>query len=84
MRQIVKTVVAVSGLMGFAAGAQAMPVGPVSGATPAPTFVAEGCGPGFHRGREGRCLPNEVIAPRRECPRGTHLGPEGRECRPNL
>ena len=84
MRQIVRTVLAASGLMGFAAAAQAMPAAPGVDVGLAPTYVAEGCGPGFHRGPEGRCRPNEVIAPRRECPRGFHLGPEGRECRPNL
>jgi hypothetical protein len=42
--------------------------------------VAEGCGPGFWRGPEGRCHP---MAVRRACPRGYHLGPEGKKCWPN-
>ena len=42
--------------------------------------VAEGCGPGFWRGPGGRCHP---FAASRACPRGYHLGPEGRRCWPN-
>jgi hypothetical protein len=77
--------------------AQAMPLAPsqaVAGA-PSVTLVEGGCGPGFHRGELGRCRANEhvvvepvpgvvVVEPRvRLCPPGTHLGPEGRACRPN-
>jgi hypothetical protein len=42
--------------------------------------VAEGCGPGWWRGPEGRCHP---MARGRVCPRGYHLGPEGGRCWPN-
>jgi hypothetical protein len=42
--------------------------------------VAEGCGPGWWRGPRGRCHP---MARGRACPRGFHLGPEGRRCWPN-
>jgi hypothetical protein len=42
--------------------------------------VAEGCGPGMWRGPGGRCHP---MAMGRACPRGYHLGPEGRRCWPN-
>jgi hypothetical protein len=42
--------------------------------------VAEGCGPGWWRGPEGRCHP---MARGRACPRGYHLGPEGGRCWPN-
>jgi hypothetical protein len=56
--------------------------------TPAPlghadsliTKVAEGCGPGWWRGPGGRCHP---FATGRACPRGYHLGPEGKRCWPN-
>ncbi|HLH11270.1 MAG TPA: hypothetical protein VKV77_05245 [Methylovirgula sp.] len=44
------------------------------------TKVAEGCGQGFWRGPDGRCHP---FAHSRVCPRGYHLGPEGRRCWPN-
>ena len=37
------------------AAMRAMP--PVAGEAPA-TLIAEGCGPGFERGREGRCRPS--------------------------
>jgi hypothetical protein len=42
--------------------------------------VAEGCGPGMWRGPHGGCHP---MAVGRACPRGYHLGPEGKRCRPN-
>jgi hypothetical protein len=42
--------------------------------------VAEGCGPGFWRSPNGVCHP---MAVGRVCPRGYHLGPEGRRCWPN-
>lgn len=42
--------------------------------------VAEGCGPGWWRGPEGRCHP---MAMGRACPPGYHLGREGRRCWPN-
>lgn len=42
--------------------------------------VAEGCGPGFWRGPGGRCHP---FAVNRACPRGYHLGPQGKRCWPN-
>ena len=42
--------------------------------------IAEGCGPGMWRGPEGRCHP---MANGRACPRGYHLGPEGKLCWPN-
>lgn len=42
--------------------------------------VAEGCGPGWWRGPNGRCHP---MAMNRACPPGYHLGPEGKRCWPN-
>lgn len=36
--------------------------------------VAQGCGPGFHRGPYGACRPLY------SCPRGWHPGPYGRRC----
>ncbi|MGO9133737.1 MAG: GCG_CRPN prefix-to-repeats domain-containing protein [Methylovirgula sp.] len=44
------------------------------------TRVAEGCGPGMWRGPHGGCHP---YAHDRACPRGYHLGREGRRCWPN-
>jgi hypothetical protein len=44
------------------------------------TRVAEGCGPGWWRGPEGRCQP---MTRGRVCPRGYHLAPEGGRCWPN-
>ena len=51
-------------------------------------LVAGGCGPGFHRGPYGHCVPNGpvvgppvVVAPRL-CPPGYRLGPYGRRCVP--
>jgi hypothetical protein len=59
-----------------------------AGITPAPvgktdslvTKVAEGCGPGFWRGPNGRCHP---MYNGRACPPGYHLGPERKRCWPN-
>ena len=44
------------------------------------TKVAEGCGPGFWRGPNGRCHP---MYNGRACPPGYHLGPERKRCWPN-
>ena len=56
------TIAALScGLAGFAASSQAMPIG-ISGASGTDdagiTLVSGGCGPAFHRGPRGGCLPN--------------------------
>ncbi len=48
--------------------------------------VRDGCGEGFHRNPEGYCRPNyweRGRYERLECPRGYHLGAEGRRCWPN-
>ena len=52
-------------LLGLAAApAQAMPIAPLSGASPDITLVAGGCGAGFHRGPYGGCVRNAVaVAP---------------------
>jgi len=62
-----------------AAGAAVTPV-QISNTNSAIVKVAEGCGPGFWRGPGGRCHP---FAEGRLCPRGYHIGPEGRRCWPN-
>jgi hypothetical protein len=36
--------------------------------------VAQGCGPGFHRGPAGACRPLYT------CPPGWHTGPYGKRC----
>ena len=47
------------GLAGLSEAAQAMPVSGDGGAGAAQiTRVAQGCGPGMHRGPRGGCLPN--------------------------
>lgn len=62
-----------------------------------PAGAAGGCGVGWHRGPHGGCRRNVVVAPLvvtpaakvilapvgRPCPRGYHLGPQGRRCWPN-
>ena len=40
-------------------------------------IAARVCGPGWWRGPEGHCHP---MATDRACPRGYHLGPEGKRC----
>jgi hypothetical protein len=54
-------------LSGWAVSAQAMPVGAVAQDEAGVSLVAQGCGPGFHRGPYGGCRPN--FGPRRFAPR---------------
>lgn len=59
---------------------QAMPVAPLGSPQAASADVirvAQGCGPGWHRGPFGACRPLY------SCPRGWHPGPFGRRCFPN-
>jgi hypothetical protein len=63
--------------LSFAAisASQAMPVAPLGQSVSADTIrVADGCGPGFHRGPYGACRPLF------NCPPGWHPGPYGRRC----
>lgn len=77
---ISKLVLGAALAIGFAASAQAAMTVPAMDKGAAVTLVAEGCGPGFWRGPGGHCHP---FATHRMCPRGYHLGPEGRRCWPN-
>ena len=52
------------------------PLGPTQGASEV-IQVAQGCGPGFHRGPYGACRPLY------SCPAGWHPGPYGKQCFPN-
>jgi hypothetical protein len=63
------------GLGLLAAPAQSMPLYPLDRAAPNEVIqVAQGCGPGMHRGPRGACRPLY------NCPRGWHSGPFGRRC----
>ena len=62
-----------------AASAMVAPA-PIDNARSVVVQVAEGCGEGFWRGPGGKCHP---FAKGRECPRGYHIGPEGKKCWPN-
>jgi hypothetical protein len=53
-----------------------MPVAPSAPTKGDVIHVAGGCGPGFHRGAYGRCLPNRGPVVRR-CPPGFRMGPYG-------
>jgi hypothetical protein len=56
---------------------QAMPLAPLGSsdnASAAVIRVADGCGPGGHRGPYGACRPLY------SCPPGWHTGPYGRRC----
>ncbi len=77
---IAKSILGALVALGMAASAQAAMVAPPVERGPAVTLVAEGCGAGWWRGPGGRCHP---MAMHRACPRGYHLGPEGRRCWPN-
>ena len=55
--------------------AQAMPVAPQpTAASQDVIHVAQGCGPGMHRGPAGACRPLY------NCPPGWHTGPYGKQC----
>jgi hypothetical protein len=70
-------------VFGVSAGAQAMPAMGAPGASSSPvTLVAEGCGGGFHRIPNGRCVPNYRRPIVRRCPPGMHLSRSG-FCRRN-
>ena len=64
------------------ASAQASPAPRV---TPASSIIlVEGdCGRDAHRDERGVCRPNWREMEGRECPRGWHIGPDGRRCWPN-
>jgi hypothetical protein len=63
------------GLGLIAVSAQAMPAYPVDRAVSNEIIqVAQGCGPGWHRGPAGACRPLY------NCPPGWHSGPFGRRC----
>jgi hypothetical protein len=79
-----KFVLAAALAVGLASSANAaMTIAPASPHTPAVTYVAGGCGIGFHRGPYGGCRPNGGGGFMRACPPGMHLGPQGRRCWPN-
>ena len=83
MRRLILASAVTIAAMAAGAGAQAMPV-----LTPGPldsgiTRVEGGCGPGGHRGPDGRCYPNFRRPYYRACPPGFHLNPYG-HCRPNF
>jgi hypothetical protein len=47
-------------------------------------ILAEGdCGRDYHRDDHGKCAPNWHDMEGRECPRGYHIGPDGKRCWPN-
>jgi hypothetical protein len=53
-----------------------LPLAPIdpSAASRDVVHVAQGCGPGFHRGPAGACRPLY------NCPPGWHTGPYGKRC----
>jgi hypothetical protein len=73
-------VIASGAFLALASGAQAM--SPASVATGSDVVLAaQGCGPGFHRGPYGRCVPNGYVRPVVVCRVvGTPYGPR-RVCR---
>ncbi len=73
----ISTLLSVSALFVITSTAQAMPVAP-SGAPQGEIInVAQGCGPGRHRGPWGHCRALYT------CPPGWHTGPYGKVCTRN-
>ena len=62
------------GLGLMSVSAQALPIAPVDKPATSEIRVAQGCGPGFHRGPGGACRPLY------NCPPGWHSGPYGQRC----
>lgn len=74
MRMLATSTFAI-GLGLLTVSAQAMPVYPVDKPVSNEiTRVAQGCGPGMHRGPAGMCRPLYT------CPPGWHTGPYGKKC----
>jgi len=68
----------------LATSTQAMQtVAPRTSGTSPMILVEGGCGPDYHRDDRGYCRPNWREHDHGVCPRGYHLGPEGRRCWPN-
>jgi hypothetical protein len=64
-----------AGLGLLTASATAMPLYPVDKPVSNEIIrVAQGCGPGMHRGPAGMCRPLYT------CPPGWHTGPYGKKC----
>lgn len=79
MRIIALSALAIGLGLAATSASQAMPVSPLASPQAASedvVRVAQGCGPGFHRGPYGACRPLY------NCPRGWHPGPYGRRCFP--
>jgi hypothetical protein len=64
------------GLAGVSAS-QAMPISTIAPSQAEIVQVAQGCGPGMHRGPGGFCRPLY------SCPPGWHPEPYGKRCYPN-
>lgn len=60
--------------------ASAMPLAPAGNSSDI-IHVAQGCGPGFHRGPMGACRPNRAVVVRPAVRRCRYWGPGRRVCR---
>ena len=75
MKMIALSVLAIGFGLAAISTSHAMPLSPVGkSASDDIIRVADGCGPGFHRGPYGACRPLY------SCPFGWHPGPFGRRC----
>ncbi|MBY0382111.1 MAG: hypothetical protein K2W78_09370 [Xanthobacteraceae bacterium] len=76
MKKLIAAAAFVTAFAGMTA-ANAMPLAPSTPSNTDVIKVAGGCGPGFHRGPYGGCVPNRGPIVRR-CPPGFRIGPYGR------
>jgi hypothetical protein len=75
MKMLVATAFAIGLSLAAVSASRAMPLAPLDRAMSSDTIrVAQGCGPGWHRGPGGACRPLY------NCPRGWHSGPFGKRC----
>ncbi len=77
MKSISKLLSASALLVLASASSQAMPIPAANLASGDVTLVAQGCGPGGHRGPYGHCRALYT------CPPGWHTGPYGKVCTRN-
>ena len=75
--KMISTLLSASVLFVLASAAQAMPIPAPNLASGDVTLVAQGCGPGGHRGPYGHCRALYT------CPPGWHTGPYGKVCTRN-
>lgn len=88
-RQLTKSAAALAAVVALSLTAAIAQAGPLVAPAPGPSafgvqrIAGNACGPGQRQGMNGVCHSDAWFTRRAYCPRGWHLGPAGRRCRPN-